>query len=303
VLQVGIFAATLIGAQLAVNLLFAVAPGDAIDTLPNADELRPALEAEWGLGGSVPSRLVAGLARSLRGNLGYSLTLRPGAPVAELLADHGLRSLSLLVLALAVMIVAAWAQPFWPRPLRRAARLVLPLSAVPTALLALATVNGINETTWWLVERGVIARPDWFALPTVGGAVRSAVAVFVLATGSGALAAASSRATGALDALRSASFVEAERARGGPIGLRFWPHLAVAVADAVAAGAAGIVGGLAVVETGLGLGGVGALFFGACRARDWPVAVGAALAMAVAVAAARLFAQLVGVILDPRRRA
>ncbi len=51
------FGATVLGAVLAVELLVAFTPGDAIDLLPNAEQLRPRLAEEWGLDLPLPARL------------------------------------------------------------------------------------------------------------------------------------------------------------------------------------------------------------------------------------------------------
>ena len=87
-----VFAATLLGAVAFVQVLLWAAPGDPIDMLPNSDELRPVLEAQWHLDEPVPARLLAYASNAVRGDLGTSLTYRPGMPVAEVIAKPALRS-------------------------------------------------------------------------------------------------------------------------------------------------------------------------------------------------------------------
>ncbi|MEM6928466.1 MAG: hypothetical protein AAF602_16140, partial [Myxococcota bacterium] len=52
------FVATLGGAMAFVLVLLVTAPGDPVDLIPNGAELRPQLEAEWGLDKPAPVRFV-----------------------------------------------------------------------------------------------------------------------------------------------------------------------------------------------------------------------------------------------------
>jgi peptide/nickel transport system permease protein len=297
------FGATLGLAAVAVVSLFALAPGDAIDALPNGPEVRDVLAAEWGLGGGFADRLAAGLGRLASGDLGHSLTWRPGAPVGELVAAGFAASATIGLPALFLGVAAG----FGGAALRRgragpAVRLAEALSGVPVVLAGLAVVSAVNAATWALVERGVIGRPGWFALPEEPGLVRSTLAVLVLAFASARLAELVERAGAARDALLAAPFVDAERARGGPVGWLVARHLLVPAAQLAAAQLPACLSGLIVVERAFSLPGAGAMFWGSCGVRDWPLAAGLVLAAAALVAAARLAADTLALLLDPRTR-
>lgn len=301
--RVASFVATVLGAVLLVELLLALAPGDAIDLLPNGEELRPVLAAEWGLDRPLPERLVATVARMAQGDLGTSLTWRPGASVASLVADTGMRSLALLAPALALAVGLAVTLGAWSaRGGTRLLRVVQAVSVVPAFLAAYVLVTGINAATWALVERGAIQRPEWFALPDTPSALRTALAIGVLAVASGGLTEMHAACDAELRRLRAAPFVEAARARGEPT----WPivlhNLVPPLADIAASRAAWLLGSLVVVEKLLLFSGAGAALWQACRLRDYPLAIGITVVAALVVAGTRLVADLLRLAVDPRLR-
>lgn len=66
-LHFGLFVATVLGAAALVLTMLWLAPGDAIDTLPNGEALRPVLMAEWGLDQPLPVRYLRWLGRAVQG--------------------------------------------------------------------------------------------------------------------------------------------------------------------------------------------------------------------------------------------
>lgn len=279
-------------AALLIVALFWMVPGDAIDALPNGPEVRAQLEAEWGIHG---------------GDLGHSLTVRPGAPVGALCTAAFSTSLAVLFPALALTLVMGFATAgFFPAggsAWRRGLHLLGDtVSSAPTVILSLATVLAINAVTWALMERNLIDRPPWFALPAEPGAMRSAVAIVVLAVGSARWSQVSAWARRLLEGLDRASFMEAARSRGQRTMGTTLHHLLVPTARLASEQVPSCFAGLIVVERALGLPGAGTLFWQACAGRDWPVAVGVALGAALLTAAARLVAETVAVVVDPRER-
>lgn len=298
------FGLTLLGAVASVQVLIALAPGNAVDLLPNAPELRAALEREWGLDQPLPIRIVNTFGQFLRGDLGTSLTYRPGAPVADLLGVAGVESLALLVPALVLGIAIAVPLAAWTsgRPTQRTQRAIQAVSVIPAFLAAYLAVMGLNALTWALLERGLIDRPEWFALPDAPGSVRTALAITVLALASGGLTEMHMVCETELRRLRAAPFVDAARARGAAV----WPHLlhnlVPTVATLLASRTATLLGSLVVVEKVLLFSGAGAMLWQACRQRDYPLAIGITLVAAAVVCGARLAADLVRVSIDPRLR-
>lgn len=299
-----VFAGTLVGCVLAVHLLLILAPGDAIDALPNADEVRPILAAEWGLDQPVPVQMASYLGDVLQGDLRTSLVYRPGMPVVEVIASPLLRSLGILVSALLLAVGGGVLLGAWTAGRRGhlARPLVWALSIVPVFLTARLLVAWINTATWSLMQAGAIGRPDWFALPLEDHPLRWALAVTILAVGSGALAEVHSESESLLGRIRGSGYVEAARARGAAV----WPHivrnLLPPLTTLIASRTAFFVGGLVILEKILLLNGLGAILWRAALDRDYPLALGITLVTAGIVAAARLIGDVVRTGLDPRRQ-
>jgi ABC-type dipeptide/oligopeptide/nickel transport system permease component len=300
---VGTFVATLVGAVVLVHLLLVFAPGDAIDSLPNADEVRAVLAAEWHLDQSPPMQIVSYLADIATGDLRTSLVYRPGMPVVRVIAGPALRSLGILVTATLLAVLGGTTLAWLTAGRRSLARpAVWAVSIVPVFLIARLAVAALNAGAWSLMEAGWIARPGWFALPLEDHPLRWALAVAILAVGSGALAEVHAEVESLLVRIRSSGYVDAARARGAPV----WPHvlrnLLPPLSTVTASRAAFFVGGLVILEQILLLNGVGAILWRAALERDYPLALGITLVTAAAVAAARLIGDLIRTGLDPRRR-
>ncbi len=290
--------------MLIAQLLLWLAPGDAVDMLTDDPVLRAAMVREWGLDQPVLLRYAGTLGRALGGDLGTSLTYRPGTPVAELLGPASASSLGLLLGALATAmgwgVGLAYLTAGRPSALRRLIQIV---SVAPVFLLAWLSMVGLNELTFSLMEAGRIGRPAWFALPDEDSALKTALAVLVLACGSSALTEIHAAAEDALTRIRRSGYVDAARARGAAL----WPHVLLnllpPLSSLAASRAAFFVGGLVIVEKVLHLNGAGAMLWQACRMRDYPLALGITAAAAAAVCTAQLLADLLRLGLDPRLRA
>lgn len=289
------FAGTILVAATLVVMLFAAAPGDAIDTLPNGEDVRAVLEGEWGLGGSFRSRVGTGLTRLTQGDFGESLTFRPGVPVIDLVTTGAAASAWLLVPAALLSLGLAFARPVAGVGLRA-------MSAVPMILATLGVVHGVNAGTWALVQRGWIERPTWFALPEEAGLVRTTLAILLLGFASAHFAQLVRRAAVEVHALETAAFVDAERARGGSVRWMMLRNLLVPAARVGADTLPALFSGLIIVERAFNLPGAGTTFWSSCADRDWPLAAALALAFAFSVALARLAADALAIVVDPRAR-
>ncbi len=296
---------TLAGVVALLLVLLWAAPGDPIDLLPNADDVRPVLEEDWHLDEPLPMRLLHYGWSALHGDLGTSVAYRPGAPVLEVIGGPGLRSLvwvgGALVLSLGAGLFLAF---LGPRTSRRAThRALQALSIAPVFLLAVLAVNGLNALTWHLVQEGWIQRPEWFALPLQDSPVRTALAVTILAVGSGTLAEVTQEIHNALHEIRRSGYVQAARARGEAI----WPHVAgnlVAPLTSIATRRiAFFVGGLVILERVLLLDGAGAILWHAAQLRDYELALGIGLCAGAVVCGARLVGDSIRLAVDPRLRA
>jgi peptide/nickel transport system permease protein len=295
-------AATLLLATLLVVTLVAAAPGDALDLQPDPDAVRGALAAEWGLDRTALGRWTDTWTRLASFELGRSYVLRPGASVAELLVGPAPRTLLLVLGAAALATVGGVALALITAGRAAPARTLVQLaSAAPIFLLGWGAVTAGNAITWWAVQRGLVDRPAWFALPDQPGAVRTGLAIVVLAVGSGALARVHAELEDALVRLRQAPFVDAARARGQPT----WPlvlrGLVAPLASSVSDRVALLVGGAIVAEKVLLVRGAGALLWDAALLRDHEVAAALALLAASLVALTRLATDALCLWADPRR--
>jgi len=297
----GAFVAALAGVALLLQILLASAPGDAADLISDDPVLRAALVEAWRLDEPVLSRWLAWTVDAMGGDLGESLTYRPGQAVTELVLPALARSLVLVGGALVLSLTGGLGLAWWTAGRRSATRrLVQALSVTPVFLLAWLLMAGLNEAAFGLMEGGQIARPAWFALPDEDSWLKTLLAISVLAVGSSALGEIHAALEDELLRIQRASFVEALRVRGVALG----PHLLRALLAPLATIAGGrasfFVGGLVVVETVLHVGGLGSLLWQACRLRDYPLALGIGVVAGALVCGARLASDVARITVDPR---
>lgn len=299
-----VFGATVAGAAAVALTLLALAPGDPIALLPNAAEVRPVLEAEWALDRPLPVRVLRWLGRAATGDLGISVAYRPGMAVRDLLAGPALVTVGWWLAALGLAVAWGVGLGAWTAGRPGAARRILRwTSLVPVFVLAHLLVRGLNEGAWALMEAGRIARPEWFALPDRASDLRSALAILVLAVGSGTLAEVHAEVEDVVTGIRASGYVDAARARGMPVLPHVLRNLVAPVATIAANRAAALLGGVVVVEKLLLLNGAGAILWSAAELRDYDVVVGVTVGAAALVAGARLVADAVRIGWDPRLRA
>lgn len=295
--------ATLLGATGLLLALLVLAPGDPIDLLPNASEVRPQLEKEWGLDRPAPVRWVRHFGRLVVLDLGTSYAYRPGAPVADVIAVPVVRTVGLVGSASALVVTWGTTLAFVTAGRRSTTRIgVQMVSLVPGFVLVHALVGTTNAAAWWAMGHGWIDRPEWFALPDQASGMRTGIAIGILAVGSGALSEVHAEVEDALVRLRASPWVDAARARGAPT----WPLVArglvAPLASTVANRAALLVGGAVVIEKLLLLHGAGAVLWEAAVLRDYDLALSIAVLAAAGVAGTRLVADAVRVAIDPRLR-
>lgn len=294
------FVATLAGAALLAQALLWLAPGDAVDLVTDDPELRAQLVATWGLDQPLLVRWWQVMTGALTGDLGVSLTYRPGTDVGTLvwraIGTSAPTLVAAVLLSLTTGVALAYAR------LDRGRRAIQALSVAPVFLLAATAVVTLNETAFSLMEQGSIDRPSWFALPLGDSWLKSALAVLVLSIGSSALTEVHQAADEELRTLRASGWVDAAIARGAPL----WPHilwnLLPPLTTIAVSRTAFFLGGLIVVEKVLQLNGAGAMLWQACRLRDYPLALGLVLAASAVVCGARLVGDLVRIGVDPRLR-
>ena len=97
---------TFIGVIVALHLLLAIAPGDAVDAIANGEQVRDELSRQWGLDQPLIERIGNQILNSLQLKFGTSLVVQPGQSVSELMIGPGMRSSVLVVLSLCMTIFA-----------------------------------------------------------------------------------------------------------------------------------------------------------------------------------------------------
>lgn len=297
------FCVTLAGAVLVAQALLWAAPGDPVDLVPNGEEMRAQLEQEWGLDRPRMLQYTGFLWNAARGDLGHSLTFRPGAPVLDLVLPAAGSSLSLLLPAVVLALGTGLGLAWFTAGRRSVVRKVVQAASVPPVfLLAFGAVEVLNRTTFDLMERGLVERPGWFALPDTDSLLKGVLAVLVMALGSGSLHEVLAACEDEIVRVRNAPFVDAAIARGAPLWRHVLPNLVAPLTSVASSRTAFFVGGLIIVEKVLHINGAGAMLWQACRLRDYPLALGITVLAASAVCAARLLADLVRLTADPRLR-
>ncbi|MEQ1567982.1 MAG: ABC transporter permease [Myxococcota bacterium] len=296
--------ATLAAATALLLGLLVLAPGDPIDLMQVDDAVRPQLAAELGLDRSLPARWALHARRLLSLDLGTSYVYRSGAAVADVIAGPARRTAGLVGAAgaLACGLGTALAFTTAGRPRSAGRLLVGAVSLLPTFLVAFAAVWGLNELAWTGIGHGWWARPAWFALPDEDSAVRTALAVTVLAVASSTLSEIHGEIEDALVRVRASAWLDAARARGERTWTLVLRGLLPPVVAAMANRTGRLLGGAIVVEKVLLINGVGKVLWEAARLRDYELALSIAVLAATVVAAARLVADGLRWGLDPRLR-
>jgi len=252
------------------------------------------------------------LADVARLDLGHSLSVQPGRPVASMLAEAipytlalGAFSLTLtLGLAIPLGVLSAW------RPESLASRgggwILYGLHALPAFWIALA-LQQLVAGTWRMLPPfgagplvgseagapGMMERLPYWILPT-------------LAVSLGSLAFVIRFCRAGLLEQTATEVVRAARARGAGQARVLWIHAlagcAVPLVSLLGLMLPGVVSGGVLVESIFALPGVGRLFFTAASRRDYPVVMAVSLLTGVATLGANLLADTLYGVVDPAMR-
>ncbi len=176
------------------------------------EELRPVLEAEWGLNLPAHERLFLFISRALQGDLGESLVVRKGVPVWGLTWSAWSRSLHLLLPALMVSLSTALALAWFTAG--RRSFILRPLIQVTSILPIFLFVCFLvlwDEYTWTLISERRIKRPEWFPLADKDTSLRTWLAILVLGLGSNCLTELHASIEDCLVRIRDSGYVLAAR--------------------------------------------------------------------------------------------
>lgn len=306
--KIGFFLAVLAGVSFAIIAISRMVPGDAIDQISDSPEQREELESQLGLNLSLTGQYVAWWGKALHLDLGESWVIRQGEEVSTLIGPAASKTASLVLPALllnftlASLLIALFhydGVPWLKQGLRSFAHAC---SVIPLFLLGYLIILGFNVPTDLLVQRGVLERPEWFALPGEETWLKYVLAVVVLAIGNGTLSDVLLQLEAEVNALTSQEFMVSSRARGARFLQHFVPNILVPALTIFVNKAGFMLGGVVVVEYVFNINGMGMMIWNAANQRDVPVIVAISFIIAALVASLHLVTDLVQVAVDPRVR-
>jgi len=287
-------------------IMIRLAPGDPVLILLGGKRMSPEMieqiRARYGLDGDPITQYVAWIGRVFQGDLGTSFKLKQD--VTDLLLSRLPVTIELIVLSL--LIAIAVAIPLGVYQARRRDRL-------GDYLGSLFALIGVSSPVYFTAILGVLVFSVWLGiLPTFGRGTEGPLdELYHLILPSVALAlgmiALTSRMTrSAMIEVLSSDFIEAARAKGLPDrtiivkhGLR---NALIPVLTVTSLQVGFLIVGSVLVETTLGLGGLGSLITDAIQNRDYPVVQASVLLLTVAFTLINLVTDLLYGVIDPRIR-
>lgn len=285
--------------------LVRLAPGDPVLIVLGGRRVDPAtadaLRHQFGLVGDPFSQYVAWLGRAFRGDLGDSYRLRQD--VLDLIGDR--LPLTIQLIALAILIAVAVAIPLGVIQAHRRN------SAVDYGGSLFALI-GLSAPVYFSAIVGVLVFAVWLGwLPAFGAGegpldqLRHMILPSVaLALGTIALTSRMTRSA-MIEAL-SSDYIEAARAKGLPERTILIKHALrnalIPVVTVTSLQVGFLLVGSVLVETTLGLGGLGSLITDSIQNRDYPVIQASVLLLSVAFSLLNLLTDLLYAVIDPRIR-
>ena len=285
--------------------LVRLAPGDPVVIVLGGKKVDPAtmevLRHQFGLVGDPITQYVAWLGRALQGDLGQSFRLRQD--VVSVISERLPLTLELIglsmIIAIAVAIPLGVVQAHKRNSLIDYAGSLLALIGLssPVYFTAIVGVLVFAVGLGWLPAFGAGKDP----LDQLRHLILPAVS---LALGTIALTSRMTRSA-MLEAL-SSDYIEAARAKGLPERTILVKHALrnalIPVVTVTSLQIGFLLVGSVLVETTLGLGGLGSLITDAIQNRDYPVIQATVLLLTVAFSILNLVTDLVYAVIDPRIR-
>lgn len=306
--KLGFFVAVLAGVSLAIIALSRAVPGDAIDQITDTPEHRAELEAMLGLDRPLLAQYAHWWGGVLHGDFGESWVYRQGARVSTLIRPAAWKTTKLILPALAAtfagafLLIAFFQFDGLPRVKKVVRSSAHVLSVIPLFLMGYLLIMAFNIPTFVLIERGVIGRPSWFALPGEEAWLKYVLAVVTLAVGNGTLSDVLLHLEAEANQLIRQEFMISTRARGGNFWSHFIPNILVPTTTIFVNKAGFFLGGVVVVEYVFNINGIGMMIWRAANLRDVPLVIAITFLVAALVAFLHLFGDLLQVGIDPRVR-
>lgn len=285
--------------------LVRLAPGDPVLIVLGGRKVDPAtaevLRRQFGLVGDPFTQYVSWLGRALQGDLGDSYRLRQ-----DVMALIGERlPLTLQLIGLAILIAVVVAIPLGVIQAHRRD------SAVDYGGSLVALI-GLSSPVYFTAIVGVLVFAVWLGWLPAFGAGRDPLDQLrhlilpATALSLGTIALTSRMTRSAMIEALSSDYIEAARAKGLPERTILIKHALrnalIPVITVTSLQVGFLLVGSVLVETTLGLGGLGSLITDAIQNRDYPVIQASVLLLAVAFSVLNLLTDLLYAVIDPRIR-
>lgn len=285
--------------------LVRLAPGDPVLIVLGGKRVDPAtaevLRQQFGLIGDPFSQYLAWLGRALQGDLGESYRLRQD--VLSLISER--LPLTLQLVGLSMLIAVAVAIPLGVIQAHRRNSVI----DYAGSLLALI---GLSSPVYFTAILGVLVFAvglGWLPAFGSGDDLLSRIHHLILpavALALGTIALTSRMTRSAMLEALSSDYIEAARAKGLPEQTILVKHALrnalIPVVTVTSLQVGFLLVGSVLVETTLGLGGLGSLITDAIQNRDYPVIQATVLLLTVAFSLLNLATDLVYGVIDPRIR-
>ena len=285
--------------------LVRLAPGDPVTIVLGGRKVDPAtaaaLREQFGLTGDPLSQYVAWLGRAVQGDLGESYRLRQD--VVDLITER--LPITLELVALSMLMALAIALPLGILQAKKRDSLF-------DYLGSLFALIGLSIPVYFAAMLGVLVFAVWLRwLPAFGSGEdvldrfrHLLLPAAALALGTIALTSRMTRSS-MLEVL-STDFIEAARAKGLPERTILTKHAfrnaLIPVLTVASLQVGFLLVGAVLVETTLGLGGIGSLITDAIQNRDYPVIQASVLLLTIAFTLINLCTDLLYAVIDPRIR-
>ena len=282
-----------------------LAPGDPVTIVLGGRKVDPAtadaLRVQFGLVGDPFSQYVAWITRAVQGDLGESYRLRQD--VVGLIGDR--LPITLELIALSMVIAVGIAIPLGIIQARKRDSLI-------DYVGSLFALVGLSIPVYFAAMLGVLIFAVWLKwLPAFGSGDdifdrfrHLLLPAIALALGTIALTSRMTRSA-MLEAL-STDYIEAARAKGLPERTILVKHAfrnaLIPVLTVTSLQVGFLLVGSVLVETTMGLGGIGSLITDAIQNRDYPVIQAAVMFLTVAFTIINLITDLLYAVIDPRIR-
>ena len=285
--------------------LVRLAPGDPVTIVLGGRKVDPAtaaaLREQFGLTGDPLSQYAAWLGRAVQGDLGESYRLRQD--VVGLITER--LPITLELVALSMLMALAIALPLGILQAKKRDSLF-------DYLGSLFALIGLSIPVYFAAMLGVLVFAVWLRwLPAFGSGEdvldrfrHLLLPAAALALGTIALTSRMTRSS-MLEVL-STDFIEAARAKGLPERTILTKHAfrnaLIPVLTVASLQVGFLLVGAVLVETTLGLGGIGSLITDAIQNRDYPVIQASVLLLTIAFTLINLCTDLLYAVIDPRIR-